>query len=82
MVTRDPDPGGPADLAAFASRLEPGFVLWMVGVLEGPEEALFGDVHQVEWLGPETLAILDRQAGLVRIASARYPTDAPRWAST
>lgn len=68
VVTRDPDSAGSAHLAAFASRLESRSVLWTVGALEGPEEELFGDVHQVEWLGPETIAILDRQAGLVRTA--------------
>lgn len=73
VVTRDPDSAGSAHLAAFAARLGSRSVLWTVGSLEGPEEELYGDVHQVEWLGPETIAILDRQAGLVRAASRGSP---------
>lgn len=67
VVAADTSAAAPAALRAFADRLRRRTTEVSIGVAEGDEPNVFGMVWDAEFLEDGALAILDRQASLVRI---------------
>lgn len=66
-VSNDSSAPAPEELRRFARRLRHRTTLVSIGVSNGDPEYTFGMVWDAEFLDDESLAVLDRQASLVRL---------------